>query len=176
MTFQISHGFSTSATGSSKLVSGDETVICTVSGPSEILSKTESYDKLVIEVKFKHFCNSKPHEAFISDIMSRLASRMIICEVDKGKRIMINLYSNTLNLSYIFNSMMAGIIDAGMPLHTFMYSTGDEKNLFVFSEGELIAEHSEIEKAEIDYKDLYNIAHDTKNIINTELNDMLNFN
>lgn len=71
---------------------------------------------------------------------------------------------------------MAGIIDAGMPLHTFMYSTGDEKNLFVFSEGELIAEHSEIEKAEIDYKDLYNIAHDTKNIINTELNDMLNFN
>ena len=71
--------------------------------------------------------------------------------------------------------MIIACYDAGIPFNCLAYSIGDENNLFVYSNNNIVLEHSTNEKSNIDYKELESKAKLMKETILFELKDMFDF-
>lgn len=171
---KILHGLYKTYTGSSELRSSEEIVICTIQGPSYTLTKADNFDNLTIETKFKHSQGSKPHEAFVSEMINKLLLSIILTEIDQTKSIIVNIYSNTYNLSMICNSAIIACIDGGIPLKTMPFCIGKE-NMIVLDGDRIILEHFTTQTCEDERKELLTEASSVKENILHALKDMLEF-
>lgn len=137
MALKIQHGVFKSYTGSSTISSASELVTATISGPSDNLKRDDSYEKLTVETKVRHFPLCKPFESMVAGIVNDVLERFVLKEADRFRSILITIYTNTQNLSLICNSVLVACLDAGIPLKSMFYSVGVEE-LFVFDSNDAV--------------------------------------
>lgn len=140
MSLKIHHGVFKNYTGSCSISSNMELVTTTIQGPSDSSRRDSNYDELTIEVKVKHFPDSKVFESMAVGIINRILSKFVVKGTDKLRSMTVTVYTNTNNISMICNSVLVACLDGGIPLKEMFYCAGDE-DLFVFSSGNVTLYH-----------------------------------
>lgn len=126
MRVAISHGCCKSATGSARTVSGQETVLVTVHGPSDGPNKTDDNPVLNVDVRVRIAAAPRASENFVAGLLSAVLRRYVILETDPFKTLTVSVYSNTADMSVICNTALVACIDGGVPLHRlFIAATPD---------------------------------------------------
>lgn len=140
MHFTLEHGMFKTFTGSGVIKDREKYAMATISGPLDVKIKEDFFKKMEIEVRIRHMKKVRSFENMTSALLENILDRYICREVEKYRSIIISVYTNTTDLSYITNSVLIACIDGGIPLKTMFYSFGEE-NLFVFSNKILDLKH-----------------------------------
>jgi hypothetical protein len=172
MKLEIKHGLLRSYTGSSTIISGPEMATTTISGPSDSIVRDDNYESLTTEVRVRHSSRSKMFESMIAGLVYRLLDEYVEKEAEKYRSIVVCIYSNTLNLSIICNSVLVACLDGGIPLKRMFYCAGD-RDLFVYSNESIEMCHSlgAIEDSRI--REILNEIRSVKESVEYGVRDML---